>query len=282
MAPTNKRKPRGAQRKPATPVASEAEATVNESVVEQVTEPVKEQVTEPVVADTEAPKESVPEAQETSEDSGSAETSEEPTVDVVQEGTIDESQEESAEETVEVAAVVSLNTIDEVRGYLADPDVSIEVKLRNLATHGDSPARGTASVIMSVVDTLGSDVPELEPARLIGRLFTLYTAMKEGVECPDTAAFHLKMDIFHLAFMAYGNQGQAFDQAMLLRYDYLWQWGDDALKTYQVLVVAMSTLANRGTRAEMRKRINLSNSFARTGLSVNQQHIERLINYYEV
>jgi len=290
--PAKQRKPRGAGRaatkatKATKAAATEVEEVttaadiapaqdVNEGVVEEAPIAEQEPATEEAPA-SEEPSEATEGAPEAND--GSSEESDEPAG--TQEGVVDESLEESTE-VEESNSDAPLESIEDVRAYLEMPDISIDTKLRTLATRGNSPVRGTASVIVSVVDALGPDVPEMDPPVLIGRLFTLYTAMKEGVECADTAAFHLKMDVFHLAFMAYGDQGQAFDQSMLLRYDYLWQWGDDSLKTYQVLVVAMSTLANRSTRVEMRKRVNLTNSFARTGLSISQQSIDRLINYYE-
>jgi len=178
------------------------------------------------------------------------------------------------------AADLPVGTVDEVRTYLTAQDVTIEEKLTRLSVDGFGSVRSLASTLESFVNDMGPGTPELEPKVVLGKLYNLYICIKSCVETKDQSEYMLKMDILNLAFVAYGGVGQALSAVMLLRYDYAWSWGADALKTYQVLVVAISTLADRTTRKEQIKRININNSFARTGLAITQDDVQRLITYY--
>jgi len=175
---------------------------------------------------------------------------------------------------------VPLDTTAEIAAYLATPDIKVAVKLEEIAARGDLAYRSMVGTLLTHAADFGKGKPEQTPEFVLNKIFNLYNSMKAIVETPDNAEFRTKMDILNLVFINNSNPGDAFHLTKLLRYDYMWQWGAETLKTHQILCVVISALANRSTRETEIKRININNSFARDGLSITQDTIERLIRYY--
>ena len=179
------------------------------------------------------------------------------------------------------AAALPVSTLDEVKDYLVAPGSTIVEKLVRLSTDATGSVKSLASMLVTFSEDMGPNTPEQEPRVVLGKLYNLYITMKDCVETKDQSEYMVKMDILNLAFLAYGDVHGALSSVMLLRYDYAWTWGEDALKTYQILVVVISSLADRSTRAEQIKRVNLNNSFARTNIAISQEDVQRLISYYQ-
>jgi len=174
-----------------------------------------------------------------------------------------------------------VSTLDEVKDYLTAPGSTIAEKLVRLSTDATGSVKSLAAMLVTFSEDMGTNTPEQEPRVVLGKLYNLYITIKDCVETKDQSEYMVKMDILNLAFLAYGEAQGALSSVMLLRYDYAWTWGEDALKTYQILVVVISSLANRATRTEQIKRVNLNNSFARTGIAISQEDVQRLISYYQ-
>jgi len=167
-----------------------------------------------------------------------------------------------------------------VAAYLITPNVSVKEKLATLSTEADLGISMLVKGLLEYAEEFGPGKPECDGDVVVGKLYGIYNVIKGVVETPDSAEFAVKMDILNLVFREYGEPGEAFYPTMLVRYDYLWKWGDAPLKTHQVLCTLISKLADKAGREEAIKKVNINNQFARTGLSISQDTIERIIRYY--
>jgi len=256
-AKTQAAKPAGKAAKPATEEVVEAPVEkVTEEVIETpAKEATEEAATVPVEEVAEAPAE---EAVETQEDS-----TEEPEV------------------SEEANSGPELLTSDDVAAYLATPGIEIRDKLDYLAKAAPLQFRTMVGSLQAFQEAFNSDVPETEPAFAVSKIYNLYSSvLKPAIETVDAREFSVKMDIIGLVFMTYGDTGGAFSLASLLRYDYLWIWGEASLKTYQILVTVISSLASRATREEALKKLAVAKAFNVPGLGITSETAERIVRYY--
>jgi len=111
-------------------------------------------------------------------------------------------------------------------------------------------------------------------------IYNLYTTIKSVIECDDNGIFRTNMDIISLVIMSNNKPGEAFNELRLLRYDYLWSWGDSSLRTHQILTTIMCHLANKSTRVEALKRMDLGSETLQTKTELAPEHIARFVQYY--
>ena len=86
--------------------------------------------------------------------------------------------------------------------------------------------------------------------------YDLYNLIVEVLKTPNRNQFKEKFDIINKAFLL--GKDNYFKPTNLVRYDYLWQWGVKSKQQYELLVYAISKLANPGNRHIELKRIDLS------------------------
>jgi len=86
--------------------------------------------------------------------------------------------------------------------------------------------------------------------------YDLYNLIVEVLRTANRSQFNEKFDIINKAFLL--GRNTYFKPTSLVRYDYLWQWGIKSKQQYELLVYAISKLANPGNRHIELKRIDLS------------------------
>jgi len=173
-----------------------------------------------------------------------------------------------------------LSTIKGVATYLALPDIDVNVKLAAIAADATPVVSVLTRSLLGFAEEFAPGKPEQTPTYVLGKLYNLYNTLQAAINTEDNGEFNIKMDIINLVFRANCGHNEAFHPTLLLRYDYLWTWGDVTLKTHQVLCSLICALADRSTREVEIKKVNITNSYAREGLSISQDKIERLIRYY--
>lgn len=193
---------------------------------------------------------------------------------------IDEKESGSEEEDDVKAPAPDLSTTALVAAYISSQDVGVEDKLETIAKHAVGKIRTLASQLKAAENDFGPNTPELPAAVIIGKLYNLYTIIRNVIMIEKQDEYKLHMDVLNMAIAAYSKPGDAFSPTMLVRYDTMWKWGPDALKTYQILVVIITSLANIETRADNLKKVNFQSSFARQNITISQKDIERMQRYY--
>jgi len=173
-----------------------------------------------------------------------------------------------------------LSTINGVATYLALPGIDVNVKLAAIGADAIPVVSVLTRSLLGFAEEFAPGKPEQSPTYVLGKLYNLYNTLQAAVNTEDNDEFNIKMDIINLVFRANYGHNEAFHPTLLLRYDYLWAWGDVTLKTHQVLCTLICALADRSTREVEIKKINIDNSYARDGLSISQDKFERLIRYY--
>jgi len=173
-----------------------------------------------------------------------------------------------------------LSTINGVATYLALPDIDVNVKLAAIGADALPVVSVLTRSLLGFAEEFAPDEPEQSPTYVLGKLYNLYNTLQAAINTEDNGEFNIKMDIINLVFRANYGHNEAFHPTLLLRYDYLWTWGDVTLKTHQVLCTLICALADRSTREVEIEKVNINNSYARDGLALSQDKIERLIRYY--
>jgi len=174
----------------------------------------------------------------------------------------------------------AVETLEEVSQYLTKPNVSIKEKLAHMAVNAGSSVKGTLTALSDFANDFGVDGPEQEALRISSAHYTVYNTLLEVIRSEDNAMFKVKLDLVCLYFMAYGTAADAFTPTRMMRYDYEWKWGDNALETYHALVMVFASLSDRSKRAAELERIDLNSALIRDKLELTQDEIDRLIRYF--
>jgi len=174
----------------------------------------------------------------------------------------------------------TVETLDEVSQYLTKPNVSIKEKLEYLTLNAGSSVKGTLTALSDFANDFGVDGPEQEALRVASAHYTIYNTLLEVIRSEDNALFKVKLDLVCLYFMTYGTAADAFAPTRMMRYDYEWKWGDNALETYHALVMVFASLSDRSKRAAELERIDLNSALIRDKLELTQDEIDRLIRYF--
>lgn len=195
---------------------------------------------------------------------------------IVQEDKIEDIKEDK---NIESKTITSIESIEDAKAVLHNGSLSNEEKIKILMTGSHSAAK-LANTLQEYQNKMSKNAV-LRPAKqMAADNYTLYNRLMVVVGTVDYSEFNTMFDIVNFFFRVYSKD--AFDIFKLCRFDMEWAWGDKQLRTYQNLVVIITTLLNPNTRSTDIKTISINTALDRDNTMFNDRASINIRRYYDL